>query len=356
MKTLEAAFETDFNKIDFLERKVTITNSKTFIYGPPRSGKSYLIYDFLSNFKNDEYLYIDLNDPRNDLEEIKQNLFEFIKINQINIIAIENYNFEFEIPNCNTIIISSNKKLEIEDFSTLFVPPLDFEEYLLHDKKHQNITNSFNYFLKYGNLPELIQIDENKKTSRLQEIVRLYTNNDTEYEILQILFKSLGEKKSIYQLFTLLKKKIKISKDKFYALCEFYKQNRTIYFLNKYNQPHAISKLYAYNHTFLDALSHQKNFVNEFTNMLFLELIRHYEEIYYLDGIDFYIPKANAFYLAIAFFNPFLISSLSQKLLPKVQEYGIKRVTIITVANEQSFFLEDLEVEVLPFYEWALGE
>ena len=34
-------------------------------------------------------------------------------------------------------------------FKNLIISALDFEEYLLHDNKHQNITQSFNSFLKF---------------------------------------------------------------------------------------------------------------------------------------------------------------------------------------------------------------
>lgn len=70
MKTLEACYEIEFNKINFLERKTRITHPKTILSGPLRSGKSYLIYDYLSNFKSEHYLYLDLNDLRNNKEEI----------------------------------------------------------------------------------------------------------------------------------------------------------------------------------------------------------------------------------------------------------------------------------------------
>ena len=52
MKLLEENYQINFSKINFLERKIKIINSKTIICGPSKVGKSYLVYDFLSNFKN----------------------------------------------------------------------------------------------------------------------------------------------------------------------------------------------------------------------------------------------------------------------------------------------------------------
>ena len=107
MKNLEACYEISFSKINFLERKVQIEEQKTLIIGASKTGKSYLIYDYLSNFKSNEYLYIDFSDLRNDLKEISSNLETFIKKNEIKILALDNFDFQFFIPNCENIIISS---------------------------------------------------------------------------------------------------------------------------------------------------------------------------------------------------------------------------------------------------------
>ncbi len=46
MKSLEACYEINFSKINFIERKVKITYPKTILYGASKVGKSYLIYDY----------------------------------------------------------------------------------------------------------------------------------------------------------------------------------------------------------------------------------------------------------------------------------------------------------------------
>ena len=106
MKSLEACYEINFSKINFIERKIKIEDPKTIISGASKTGKSYLIYDFLSEFKAKDYIYIDLLDLRNDIEEISQNLTKFIKMNEISVLVIENYNFQFELPSCENIVIS----------------------------------------------------------------------------------------------------------------------------------------------------------------------------------------------------------------------------------------------------------
>ena len=355
MKTLEACYEIDFSKIVFQERKLKITHPKTVLYGPPKCGKSYLIYDYLSNFKSQDYLYIDLFDLKNDIKDITINLKDFILQNKIKVLIIENFGFDFELPLCDSIILTTSSSHMLHGFKNLFIPALDFEEYLLHDNKHQNITNSFNSFFKFGNLPEIISYDENQKQKRTQEVLRLFSKDYTELEIIQILLSNIDEKKSIYQLFSTLKKKIKISKDKFYETCKNYEKNRVIFFIEKYNQKKAVKKLYSYNFSYINSISHTKKFKNEFTNMVFLEIRNKFDEIYYLDSVDFYIPKNKSIVLSIPFFNDMLLNTLTKKLLNIVLEYNISSITIITISNSKVLYLDNLEVQILPFYEWALG-
>ncbi|NQY94983.1 MAG: ATP-binding protein, partial [Campylobacteraceae bacterium] len=90
-------------------------------------------------------------------------------------------------------------------------------------------------------------------------------------------------------------------------------------------------------------------------NMVFLELQNKFKKIYYLDNIDFYIPKNNSIILSIPFFNDLILNTITKKVLNAILEYNISEITIVTISNTQVLFLEDLEVQILPFYEWALS-
>ncbi|MGB7402452.1 MAG: ATP-binding protein [Arcobacter sp.] len=354
MKILDACYELEFNKINFQERKEKITHPKTIVCGPPKTGKSYLIYDYLSNFNNQEYLYINLNDFRNHKDEIVLFLNDFIKEKKIKILVLENFDFDFELPEVQSILITSSNYKEINGFKTIFVHGLDFEEYLLHDNKYQNSITSFNHFLKYGNLPEMIVIDENKRVNRLQEIVKLFCKDTTEIEVLKLLFSSIDENKSINQLYTILKKSIKISKDRFYELCKFYEANQLIFFIKKYNHEKSTKKIYAYNHAFLNSISHNKKFKNEFTNMVFLQLQKEHKNIYYLDKIDFFIEETRTLVLAIPFFNTLLNNTIIKKIYSTIDELNIQQVYIITAGNNDTLKYKKVEINILPFYEWAV--
>lgn len=355
MKTLEACFEQEFNKITFLERKVRITHPKTILSGPPRCGKSYLIYDYLSNFESKEYLYIDLHDLRNDKQEIIEHLHFFVKKHAIKVLILENYAFDFDFPVCDSVVITTSAFQPLKRFKHLQLNALDFEEFLLHENRHQNITNAFNQFFKYGNLPQTIQTDEFKKQTNLQDVIVKFAQDTTLISLLKLLFESIDEKKSLHQLFTQLKNQIKISKDRFYSLCKEYENNKVIFFIEKYEQPKAPKKIYAYNHGFLTAVSHHKKFKNEFTNMLFLELHNRYKKIFYLEQVDFYIQEEKTIVLSIPFFNELILPSIKKKIANVQKEALIEEIYIITINNESTISWNGKSIQVIPFYEWALS-
>ncbi|RXJ84306.1 ATP-binding protein [Arcobacter sp. CECT 8985] len=355
MKTLEVCYELDFSKIVFLERKAKISAPKTFVYGAPKCGKTYLIYDYLSNFDTKDYIYIDFNDFRNDIEEIKIYLDEFIIKNSIKVLVLENFDFSFNIPECQSIIISSHNCVNIDGFELMQVKPLDFEEYLLHENRYHTATQAFNNFLKYGNMPGVVNLEEYNKEKRLQEILRLYTKDETFERILKILFLNIDEKKSLFQLFNTLKNNMKISKDKFYEVVKIYENSGLVYFLPKYKQEKAVKKIYSYNHAFLNAITHAKKFKNEFTNMVFLQLQATYKDIYYTDNIDFYIEEEKYAILSIPFFNPLLKNTIVKKINKTVKDLELEKVDIVTVGYNEKFNVDKIEVEVLPFFEWAVS-
>ena len=353
MTTLEQIHEINLPKINFLERKLSIVHKNTILIGPPKCGKTYLIYDYLSTFKDDKYLYIDFDNYKNTKSEIEKNLNNFIKKNGIEVVVFENFKFDIEIPEVESIIITTNTKKHFVNFDTIYLKPLDFEEFLLFDTKHQNTSYSFNSFLKFGNLPEVIEFNEQKKPIRNNEICKLYCEDKTQLNILFLLIKFAGEKKSIFQLFNTLKKDTKISKDRFYKTCEDFERSNIIYLCSKYNQQKAVKKLFVFNHALLDIVSYKKNFNNLFKNMIFLELNNRYKDLYYLDHIDFYIPNSNTVILAIPFFNNIILSTIISKVLPVIDQYDIQNISIVTISGEQNIYIGEIEAQILPFYNWA---
>jgi hypothetical protein len=358
MTNLEKLYEINFEKIPILQRKIQISEPFTIIKGAAKSGKTYLIYDYLMKFSANRYLYINLNDLRFDTNTILYNMDRFlIQYKDIEILILDNCpelenNFFTNLKTIKSIILTTSKSLYYNGFTTINLYPLDFEEYILFDTKHQNTINSFNTFFKYGNFPEIIQFNETKQLFRNQEILKIITDTCLEFEILKLYIQSSGELKSIFQLFNALKLTHKISKDIFYKISKKFENQNIIYFCQKFRQPKAPKEIYCYNHALIDTVTINKKFNNILANMVFLELNKLYKKIFYLDYIDFYIQEYNNIILAIPFFNDHIL--LSSKILPKLQELNIKNITIITISITKTIFINEIEAEVIPFYEWAL--
>ncbi len=364
MNILEACYEAEIPKVKFLERKITITHPKTLLKGPPSAGKTYLIYDFLARYSKSDYLYLDFLDLRNDFEKLEniskgtfRNTLEiFIKENKIIVLVLENFDFIFKLPYCDNIIITSKKDFCPFGFKILKLMPLDFEEFLLHESKYQNITASFNAFFRYGNFSELVNLDEPLKIKRMQEILRLNTKDEIELSCLRIFFDSIAEKKSLLQLFTNLKKTKKVSKDRFYNLSAKYLENAWIFFVQKYKNPKAVKKIFTYNHAFLNLSSYNKKFKNEFENMVFLELLKLNEDIYYLDNADFFLEISNKIILASPFFSELIFEQNKEKILKSIKESACKNIEIITIGNTNNLSFDDITISVIPFYEWSVSQ
>jgi len=350
MNVLEYFYDINFHKIDFAERKKSIVNQNTIIQGAAKTGKSYLVYDYLSKFNTNEYLYIDFNELKIKSFDFWKDIEKFILLNNIKILALDNFDFDLKLPKCNSIIITTNQNQKIKKFYTITLFPLDFEEFLLFDK-HQNITTSFNFFLKYGNFIQTVQVDEQHKSIQLQNHIKLLVKEETTLTIIKYIFSNGGEIKSLNQLYLALKKNIKISKDRFYKYCKELEDSQVVFFLKKYNQPKAAKKIYIYNHALLSEVSFKKNFNNIFANMIYLELNRQGKEIYYDNNIDFYLPKTNEIILSIPFFTG---SQISSKVINFIDDNGITKITLVKISNEQDIYLDNIECEVNPFYIWAV--
>lgn len=354
MDILETLYENKINFPTLFDRKVSITSKKTFLYGPKLVGKTSIIFNYLKENPL-EYLYIDLEDFRYEKEEF-YNIEFFLQKNKIPICIIENYIEGFPLPQVDTLILSSLYYISLKDFEYIKVMPLDFEEFLLFDTKHQNTTNSFNSFLKYGNIPEIIEYKEYKKNTRNKELIQLYDTNPNTKEILKLCIKSSGELKSPFWLFNILKKKMKISKDFFYKTIKDLEANHTIILVEKFDQPKAVKKIFCFNFALIDIVSSKKNFANLFSNMIFLELFNQNQPIYYLDYIDFYTPHNNSILISLPFYNTNAISKILSKIMRYIDVYKINKITIVTISHFDTLFIDTIEAQIIPFYEWALGK
>ncbi len=313
------------------DRKVKLKYENTIITGPKRVGKTFLVFNFLKNFKG-KYKYFDFEDYREKDFDIKN----------YDLIIFDNFDFSIPIPQIPTFIISS-KNIKLPNFKHIELKGLDFEEFFAFEST-TNVNQCFDKFLRLGNFPRIFS-EEYFRDEYLKETLELLPYNNT---ILKFFFSHIGEKFTLYQIYQILKKEIKISKDSVYNITNELIKNKIIYEVNKFNSPKSPKKFYAYNFAFKNILTNRKNIQFTFENIIFLEL--KHKEIFYKDNLTFYIPEEEKGILVL----PFADEEVVKEKIKKIN--GIKQLDIITISNEFEIKSQKFKVEVKPFTTWRFAE
>jgi len=314
------------------DRKVKINFENTLITGPKRVGKTFLVFNFLKNFKG-KYKYIDFNDYRE----------KDYNFDDVDLVVLDNYNFQIPLPNKTTFVISE-KNINIDGFRKIELNGLDFEEFFAFESS-LNINQTFDKFLRLGNFPNILT-EEYFKDEYLKETFELLPYNK---EILAFFFAHAGEKFTLYQIYQILKKDMKISKDSFYKITNELLENRIIFEVNKFDSPKSPKKFFSYNFAFKSIMTNRKNILHIFENIIFLELNK--KEVFYKDTLSFYLPEEKRGILVLPFAN----EEVALEKLKKVHS-DVNRVEIITISNEFEIQNKNFEVEVIPFWRWKFAE
>lgn len=324
-----------FPKTTVFDRKEGLELENTLLIAPTNSGKTYLILNFLKDFDEEEILYIDFEDDRKK---------EF-SLTDKKIAIFENYDFSIPLLDIPTFI-TSPKDIEISGFKKIYLKNLDFEEYFSFSK-HSSINHAFNQFLQDGNSPALVFLEEFFKAKKLREKIKLMPYNQT---ILKFMFSNIGQKFSLYQIYNIIKKENKISKDLLYSQIKEMIGDRVIFFVDKLNSPNSPKKIFSYDFGYKAVLTNEKNILNILENMVFLELK---EESFYVEFVNFYLPKSKKAILVIPFISIEQVESRVKKIPKKLD---VEKIEIVTISNEFTYNYKNILVEAEPFWMWALME
>ena len=150
-----------------------------------------------------------------------------------------------------------------------------------------------------------------------------------------------------------------------------YLENAWLFFIiNKYafsdkEQQIAAKKVYGIDTGLLKdvGFSFSKNTGNLMENLVFLQLRRQFQDVYYYKTnqnheVDFYIPSQK---LAVQVSLDLSDESTKERELRSLVELdeemkGKHQLTVITLANKEILAIQEKTVEVIPLYEWLLGE
>lgn len=357
MQDLEILYELENRNQTFYDRKLQINSKNLLLKGPKKSGKTHLIYDYLSNFKPEEYLYLDLLDERITLLHVRNDLEAFVKKTNIVLLVIENYCPSLVLPDVPQIILTSNKlDLHVENFQEDILYPLDFEEFIAFDRKHSNIEQIFNNYANHGTFPQIVLSHENNSQRNMQDLLHLIIDDKQKYILYKKFCELQSTKVSLFQIYNQLKSSIKISKDKLYKSVEELENESLLFLVQKYTAPNSNKKVFLIDFAIKNAMSFKKDFMKRFENIIFCELLKKSHAIFYTDFLDFYLPQQHLAIMSMPFSPQNVIEAKLAKSLLHMQELGITNVEIISLGNEAEFMLEELTCRIIPFWDFALRE
>ena len=349
---LDEYYRYDLHNAGFVERKESIGEENTLIYGITQSGKTALIKNYLLAHKKSTYLYLDCRDLRLDIEEINNSLELFCRENKITILALDNYNEAIKLFEIPQIILSGETRLDLP-FHILHLDLLDYEEFLAFESKYDS--TALNHFFQLGGFPAMHRIASEERAYYLQSTLTRALES-IEFSILAQASKMVTQKVSAFNLYERLKSERKISKDKLYLHLQSLYERGYLKSLAKFNHPSAVKKLYLCDIAIKHALVLQKHFGRLFENLVFLELDKHNIECYYDEGIDFYLPQRRQIIIASPFANEHALFKKVESLESFIITNAVREVIAVTMNLESILSHPVSRIEMISFERWALGD
>jgi len=337
----------------FILRKTTIPEKGNVnLYGPRGCGKTALILDYLQA-SDACSLYIDLEDPNlilNTLDTLP--LQAYIDEYSIEELILDHYEegmLEL-FPRVKRLIILSRIPLREDNFIPLQLFPLDYEEFLAFENAASG-TLAFNHFLKAGTLPAMPRQSGNTTLLMKQFFQQQFSPN--EQSLILILARYNTQPMTIHQIYSFTKEHFRISKDFVYSTIKRFQEEGLLYFIDNAIKRSG-KKMIMYDFAFVKYLTAQQPFGHQFDTMIALTLIKHGIQFKTL-GVHGYITEELELIVSAPFESEENFWVKSQNKFSIYKKYGVRKITIITVANTYVYDIEKLHFEALPFNEWSIS-
>ncbi len=354
-------------KQNFNPRRFGIHAQKVHIFGAPQSGKTSIALNFARGFKNP--LYMDFADLRNTDELIRQTLFKSAIEKKVDLIILDNVPSDFNAhfgAEVAVITIAQTKMNRVDfganrtdssanrvaDSSTDFVPleilPLNFEEFISFDSQNLNLNELFERFIKFGNLPFVLSLRDWQKLEAKQKM--LFNALGQDMDIFLTLMRFQSSAVSVFQLYNILKKDGKMSKDRIYGVISDFVRRGILRSARHLTKPKAPKKAYFFDFSVKNAVSYERNFMASFENMVFLEILGRKgadSDIFYSDKIPLICDK-DCFFLM-----PFKSKEVIAETLKNVDFMGFTP-RVITIDLNDEIVVKGRKVRLISFINFAL--
>ena len=350
---LDEYYKQSLHVNSYVERKVQLDDQSYQINGITQSGKTTLVKKYLLTCKKSSYIYIDCRDIRIDVEEMNRDLMRYCNQNSIDIVVLDNYYTAITLPNVKQLLITTELPIENPHLPSISLAPLDYEEFLAYELKYDS--TALNHFLQLGGLPAMHTINSESRHLYIQQTL-MKALTPIEFDVLQFITKSNTLKLSTFTIYEKLKTERKISKDMLYKSVESLEAKQYLFHLPKFNHQRAVKKSYICDIAFKNAFTQQKNFRLLFENLIFLELHKRRRDLFYDEKIDFYIPSQNRIVLCMPFSNEETLFKTIENIEEFIITHGVTHVKIVTMSSAGALHHPFVDVEMLPFGEWAIIE
>ena len=355
MELLEILYAREFKKVTYNVRKLSFEATKILLLGPHGCGKTTMIYDYLYHQEKGSFLYIDFSDFRVYGYDVENDLANFIAKKHIKLLVLDNFDFSFELPKCEEMIITSTKDKNLDGFVTQTLYPLDFEEFISFDKRELNLESIFSSYASIGTFPAIFAEQKIDFIKVYQNFLRVFVKDDVEMSILKLFASHQAKVVSIHTLYQELKVNMKISKDRFYSYAKKLEEEKVIFFIEKFGQSRGSKKIYLIDFAIRSALSFEKDFIKRFENIIFLELLKREKKVFYTEAFDFYIQEESRAILSIPFLPQNIIENKLERLNKHFIEFDIKSVQVVTMEVEKVYEIDGIRYELIPFIRFAIS-
>ena len=357
MEQLEAFYESTPKAVGFIERKIEIPSYTVNLFGPPKSGKTWLVLDYLSNIPKKRHIYIDLRDLRLDKSALGVELEAFIRRHRIETAVLDHYDGSVPLPSCRQCIVVTESPYGDNPFIPLLhCPTLDFEEFLAFERRPQDLEHSFSHYLRSGSLPAMSQRHDTLLTMGMHETLRLIFPDAKERDLFRTMARFQGKPISAHQLYTIVKKERRISKDWLYKTLKLWEDRGIVSYLPKAERTRAAAKALFFDFALPASLYFEKSLMGQLTVIAARRLMERHPDLLYSDRIDFIDPESRRAWLLSPFADARNGARRVAAAAEEIERYGIEAVTILTIANTFSFTFDKRPVKGEPFYQWMLGD
>lgn len=322
------------------------------LYGVRGAGKTAIVLDLISQEDSVNTLYIDMQDPNLIFTTLTTlALQQYIDRFGITLLILDHYEDQSleSYPNVERLIVLSRISLQDNALTPVELFPLDYEEFLAFESSlAQN--KGFNHFLRSGTLPLLARSQKN--TIQTMKLFFLSAFDHNEQKLLLVLAQQHTKHLTTHQIYTFAKEKFKVSKDWLYKTMKLFVEEKIILFIDDRYQKSG-KKMLLFDFAFAKYLTTGQPFIIQFDTMIALALMKHHIAVQTL-GIHGYVTQNNELIIPAPFESEESLWVKSQNKFTLYKKYGIKKVTIVTVANHYEYDIEKLHFEALPFDEWSV--